>query len=50
MEAVVRTPISVLPTEELLFMLEGSSRSADAHSWLDEYSAPLLAFFASRWR
>ena len=30
------------------FMLEGGSRSVAAHGWLDEYSAPLLAFFASR--
>ena len=36
--------------EEAPFMLDGGSRSVDAHMWLDEYSAPLLAFFASRLR
>ena len=32
------------------FMLDGPSRSVDAHYWLDAYNAPLLAFFASRLR
>jgi len=36
--------------EEAPFMLEGGARSIDAHAWLDEYSAPLLAFFVSRMR
>lgn len=36
--------------EEVAFMLDGGSRSIDAHSWLDEYGAPLLAFFSSRLR
>jgi hypothetical protein len=36
--------------EEVPFMLDGGSRTVDAHSWLDEYNAPLLAFFASRMR
>lgn len=36
--------------EEAPFMLDGGSRSVGAHSWLDEYSAPLLAFFTSRLR
>ena len=30
------------------FTLDGGGRSAEAHSWHDDYSAPLLAFFASR--
>lgn len=30
--------------------LEGGSRSADLHYWLDEYNVPLLDFFASRRR
>ena len=36
--------------DEAPFMLDGGSRSVDAHSWLDEYSAPLLAFFTLRLR
>ena len=36
--------------EEAPFMLDGGSRSVDAHSWLDEYSAPLLDFFTLRLR
>jgi hypothetical protein len=36
--------------EEVPFMLDGGPRSVDAHAWLDEYSAPLLSFFASRVR
>ncbi len=36
--------------EEAPFMLDGGSRSADAHAWQDDYSAPLLAFFTSRLR
>ena len=36
--------------QEPPFMLDGGSRSVDAHSWLDAYSAPLLAFFSSRLR
>jgi hypothetical protein len=36
--------------EETPFMLDGGPRSIEAHAWLDEYSAPLLAFFASRLR
>ena len=33
--------------QEVPFMLDGGSRNVDVHSWLDEYSAPLLAFFAN---
>lgn len=36
--------------EEAPFMLDGGSRSVDAHSWLDEYSGPLLDFFTLRLR
>jgi pimeloyl-ACP methyl ester carboxylesterase len=36
--------------QETPFMLDGGSRSVDAHSWLDQYNEPLLAFFASRLR
>lgn len=36
--------------EETPFMLDGGSRSVDAHYWLNEYNAPLLAFFTSRLR
>ncbi|MBE2264316.1 MAG: alpha/beta fold hydrolase [Burkholderiaceae bacterium] len=36
--------------EEPPFMVDGGSRSAAAHSWLDEYNTPLLEFFASRLR
>ena len=36
--------------EQAPFMLDGGTRNADAHAWLDEYSAPMLAFFASRLR
>lgn len=35
---------------ETPFMLDGGFRTVDAHAWLDEYSAPLLAFFVSRLR
>lgn len=30
--------------------LDGPSRRADLHDWLDDYNAPLLDFFASRLR
>ncbi len=30
------------------FTLDGGGRSAEAHSWQDDYNVPLLAFFASR--
>lgn len=36
--------------EEAPFTLDGGVRSADAHAWLDDYSAPLLAFFTLRLR
>lgn len=36
--------------EETTFLLDGGSSSVDAHPWPDEYSAPLLAFLASRLR
>ena len=32
------------------FTLDGGARSVDVHYWLDEYNAPLLAFFASQLR
>ncbi len=32
------------------FTLDGPSRSADVHYWLDEYNAPLLSFFQSQLR
>lgn len=36
--------------EEAPFMLEGGARRFAAHAWLDEYNAPLLAFFTSQLR
>lgn len=32
------------------FTLDGGSRSVDVHHWLDDYNAPLLAYFAAQRR
>ena len=32
------------------FMLDGGSRNADVHYWLDDYNTPLLAYFGSQRR
>ncbi|MEN9628784.1 MAG: hypothetical protein RJA10_2011 [Pseudomonadota bacterium] len=32
------------------FMLDGGTRNADLHYWLDDYNAPLLAYFGSQRR
>jgi poly(3-hydroxybutyrate) depolymerase len=49
--AKVRTQLLARAYPEVApFMLDGGPRSVDAHSWLDAYNAPLLAFFASRLR
>lgn len=32
------------------FTLDGPTRSADVHNWLDDYNAPLLAYFRSQRR
>lgn len=36
--------------ETAAFTLDGTARSADVHYWLDDYNAPLLAYFATQRR